>query len=123
MSRLRFVLALAWRESRASGRRFLLIVLPVAIGTGALVAINSFTDNLRESVRREARELLGADLVLSSAGPFSERAETVLAEMRAATTPPARLKSQSEPLVPLRRVARKARRTDVVAPSGRTPLT
>lgn len=84
-----FVLRLAWRESRASLRRGLLIVLAVAIGTAALVAINSFTDNLRESVRREARALLGADLALSAAAPFSPAAEAVLAEVRAATSPPA----------------------------------
>ena len=89
MSRLRFVLALAWREGRASRRRGVLIVLAVATGTGALVAINSFTDNLRESVRREARALLGADLAVSAAGPFSGRAESLLAEAREATHPPA----------------------------------
>ena len=87
MSRLRFVLALAWREGRASGRRALLIVLAVAIGVGALVAINSFTDNLRESVRREARALLGADIALSAAGPFSPRAESLLEDVRRTTTP------------------------------------
>ena len=72
-------LSLAWRESRASARRGLLIVLSVAIGVGALVAINSFTDNLRESVQREARALLGADLALSAASPFPEAAEALLA--------------------------------------------
>ena len=46
-------------------------------------------DNLRESVRREARALLGADLALSAAAPFSPAAEAVLAEVRAATSPPA----------------------------------
>jgi putative ABC transport system ATP-binding protein len=56
---------------------------------GALVAINSFTDNLRESVGREARALLGADLALSSASPFSPAAEALLAEVRNATDPPA----------------------------------
>jgi putative ABC transport system permease protein len=89
LTRLRFVLALAWRESRASLRRFLLIVLAVAIGVAALVAINSFTANLRESVRKEARALLGADLALSMAGPFPEKAEALLEEVRRATTPPA----------------------------------
>jgi putative ABC transport system permease protein len=89
VSRLRFVLALARRESRASRRRFGLVVLAVAVGTGALVAINSFTDNLRESVRGEARALLGADLVLSAAGPFPQAAESLLAELRGATRPPA----------------------------------
>ena len=64
-------------------------MLAVAVGTAALVAINSFTDNLRESVAREARALLGADLALSSASPFSPAAEALLAEVRAATAPPA----------------------------------
>jgi putative ABC transport system permease protein len=89
VSRLRFILVLAWREGRASSRRALLVVAAVAIGVGALVAINSFTDNLRESVRREARALLGADLMLSSAGPFSSRAESLLEDLRHATVPPA----------------------------------
>jgi putative ABC transport system permease protein len=86
---IRFVLALAWRESRASRRRGLFIVVTVAIGVAALVAINSFTDNLRESVAREARALLGADLALSAAGPFSPAAEALLRQVRTATTPPA----------------------------------
>jgi putative ABC transport system permease protein len=85
----RFVLALAWRESRASRRRGLLIVVAVAIGVAALVAINSFTDNLRESVAREARALLGADLAVSATGPFSPEAEALLEQLRTATTPPA----------------------------------
>ena len=35
---------------------------------GALVAINSFTDNLRLSVTRQAQTLLGADLYGSTLG-------------------------------------------------------
>ncbi|HSD66914.1 MAG TPA: FtsX-like permease family protein, partial [Vicinamibacteria bacterium] len=83
------VLALAWREGRASRRRGLLVGVTVAIGVAALVAINSFTDNLRESVAKEARALLGADLALSVGGPFSPAAESLLDEVRRATTPPA----------------------------------
>ena len=89
MRTVSFVLRLAWRESRASRRRGFLIVVAVAIGVAALVAINSFTDNLRESVRQEARALLGADLALSCGGPFSPGAESLLAEVRRATAPPA----------------------------------
>jgi len=85
----RFVLALAWRESRASRRRGLLIVVAVAIGVAALVAINSFTDSLRESVAREARALLGADVAVSAAGPFSPEAEALLQQVGSATTPAA----------------------------------
>jgi putative ABC transport system permease protein len=85
----RFILSLAVREARGSQRRGLLIVAAIAIGVAALVAINSFTDNLRESVAREARALLGADLTLSAAGPFSEKAESLLGDVRRATRPEA----------------------------------
>jgi len=73
-----FVLAMAWRESRASLRRMALLVASIAVGVAALVAISSFTDSLQESVREQARALLGADLALGSASPFSPRAEEEL---------------------------------------------
>jgi putative ABC transport system permease protein len=84
-----FLLALAWREARGSRRRGLLIVAAIAVGVAALVAINSFTANLRESVQQEARALLGADVSVSAAGRFSERAESLVAEMISATRPAA----------------------------------
>jgi putative ABC transport system permease protein len=84
-----FVLSLAWREARGSRRRGLLIVLAVAIGVSALVAINSFTENLRESVRRESRALLGADLVIGAGGPLTPKAEALVEEARRAVAPPA----------------------------------
>lgn len=58
-------LRLAWREGRAARRRLLLLVAAVAVGTAALVAINTFTASLRTAVDREARGLLGADLAFS----------------------------------------------------------
>jgi putative ABC transport system permease protein len=61
---------MAGREVRASPRRLLLLTTSVAVGVAALVAINSFTANLRESVRRQAQALLGADLSLESRQPL-----------------------------------------------------
>ncbi|MBI4541816.1 MAG: FtsX-like permease family protein [Gemmatimonadetes bacterium] len=78
MTRLRVVLAMAWRESRASRRRLLLFASAISIGVAALVAIGSFTANLETAVRREARELLGADLALSSRRPFTPPIEALL---------------------------------------------
>ncbi len=71
MTRVRFVLAMAWRESRAARRRLLLFASAISIGVAALVAISSFTANLETAVRREARALLGADLALASSRPFT----------------------------------------------------
>ena len=73
---------MAARESRASLSRLLLLLSAVAVGVAALVAINSFTDNLLDSVRVQARALLGADLALAGGTPFTTIAETQLLELR-----------------------------------------
>jgi putative ABC transport system permease protein len=75
---LQFVVRMATRELRAAPRRLFLLMGTVAIGVAALVAINSFTDNLQDSVRQQARALLGADLSLVSRQPFSRRVEALL---------------------------------------------
>ena len=66
-----FVLRMALREGRAGWRKLLVLTAAVAVGVAALVAIDAFTDNLRDSVRDQARGLLGADLALQSRQPFS----------------------------------------------------
>ncbi len=75
---LAFVCRMAARELRAAPRRLLLLMGTVAVGVAALVAINSFTDNLQDSVRQQARALLGADLALVSRQAFSPRVEALL---------------------------------------------
>jgi putative ABC transport system permease protein len=77
----RFVLAMAWRESRASLGRLWLLTASVSLGVAALVAINSFTDDLRVTVRDQARSLLGADVGLGSSAPFSAKAEAELGRL------------------------------------------
>lgn len=78
MTSLGFVLRMAAREVRASPRRLLLLTASVAVGVAALVAINSFTANLRDSVRRQAQALLGADFSLESRAPLPARAERLI---------------------------------------------
>ena len=78
MTGLWFVARMAARELRAAPRRLFLLMGTVAIGVAALVAINSFTDNLQDSVRQQARALLGADLSLVGRQPFSPRVEALL---------------------------------------------
>src|SRR6185295_6401524 len=82
LTAFRFVLAMAVREGRASWVRLGLLLSAVAVGVAALVAINSFTANLLDSIGAQARALLGADLALSSATPLSARAEALLQELR-----------------------------------------
>jgi putative ABC transport system permease protein len=75
---MRFVLRMAARELRASWRRLLVLTGAVAVGVAALVAINAFSDNLRLSVKDQARSLLGADLAMVSRRAFPPVAEAVL---------------------------------------------
>ncbi|MFC7668367.1 ABC transporter permease [Hymenobacter humi] len=62
---------MAWRDSRRSRARLLLFMASIVLGIAALVGINSFGDNLARSISEQARELLGADLVLSANHPFA----------------------------------------------------
>ena len=73
-----FVFRMAARELKAAPRRLFLLMGTIAVGVAALVAINSFTDNLQDSVRSQARALLGADLALVSRQAFSPRVEALL---------------------------------------------
>ena len=69
---------MAWRESRAAPRRLVLMIAAVAIGVGALVAINGFAENLRVSVQAQARELLGGDLGISSRDTMTPAATSLV---------------------------------------------
>ncbi len=78
MSPLRFVLRMAWREGRGEGaRRLWLLSAAIIAGVAALVAINSFTENMRRAVAEQARALVGADLVFRSSRPFSDSVEAL----------------------------------------------
>ena len=74
----RFVVRMAWREARASRKRLWLLTGAVTAGVAALVAINSFTQNLRTSVAEQAKALLGADLSITGRAAFSPRVEALI---------------------------------------------
>ncbi|WP_460914754.1 ABC transporter permease [Spirosoma areae] len=69
---------MAWRDSRRSRQRLLLFMSAIVLGIAALVAINSFGDNLARSIDEQARELLGADLTLSWNRPPSAKTQQLL---------------------------------------------
>ncbi|GAB4033163.1 ABC transporter permease [Spirosoma jeollabukense] len=69
---------MAWRDSRRSRQRLLLFMSAIVLGIAALVAINSFGDNLARSIDDQARELLGADLTLSWSRPLSPKTQQLV---------------------------------------------
>ncbi|MEO8199961.1 MAG: FtsX-like permease family protein [Gemmatimonadota bacterium] len=88
MTRFGFVLTMAWRESRVARGRLLFLTSAITIGVGALVAINSFTTNLRATVRDQAQSLLGADLAITARGGFSARASALIDTVAACSSDP-----------------------------------
>ena len=66
MTRFRWLLLMAARDSRKSRSRLFLFISSIILGIAALVAINSFGENLKNDINGQAKELLGADLELGS---------------------------------------------------------
>lgn len=70
-----WVWKMAWRDMRHHWQRLFLFLLSIVMGTAALVAIQSMSDNLKKDIDDQAKSLLGADLVISNRQPFSESME------------------------------------------------
>ena len=55
---------MAWREARASAPKFAFVIFGVAAGVGALTGVRGFSAAFHEALRREARTLMAADLLI-----------------------------------------------------------
>jgi putative ABC transport system permease protein len=75
---LGFIMRMARRDARSGARRLALLAAGVTAGVAALVAINGFTANLRDSIASQARQLLGADLSFEARAPMPALARAAL---------------------------------------------
>ncbi len=78
-----FILKMAWRDSRRNRARLLLFISAITVGIAALTAVRSFSVNLTRDIDREAKTLLGADLLLEANQPAPD---TMLAKFDAPGT-------------------------------------
>ncbi len=60
---------MAWRDSRRNRARLVLFISAITVGIAALTAVRSFSVNLMADIDREAKTLLGADLLLGANQP------------------------------------------------------
>ncbi len=79
-----FDVKFAWQDSRRSRRRLLLFLSAMALGVAALVAIQSFSDQMARSVEQEAREIAGADVNVYARRVFSDRDQALIDSLAAA---------------------------------------
>lgn len=62
----RWIILMAWRDSRKNRSRLFLFISSIILGIASLVAMNSFNDNLKRDIDVQAAQLIGADLELES---------------------------------------------------------
>src|SRR6187402_2768506 len=67
---MRFVLLMAAREMRSSWHRLLFFFICIAIGVGAIVALRSVIQSVRNTFAGEARSLITADAIIASNQPL-----------------------------------------------------
>lgn len=71
-------LKLAWRETASSWSRFVFLFLCIALGVGAIVAVDLFATNVENGILGDARGLLGGDIELSWRRTMSPKGQDVL---------------------------------------------
>ena len=81
-----FVFRMAWRETRSSWGRLLFFFVCVAIGVAAIVVLRSVIQTVRNTLTREARLIVGADVVVQTqrawTGDLAPKLATVVADPR-----------------------------------------
>ena len=61
---MRFEIRMAWSETRPVLRRFLFLIVVIALGVGALTGLKGFTYALKRSIFGSARDLIASDLAV-----------------------------------------------------------
>ncbi len=78
--------SLAVAESRRSRGKLIFSLMSIVLGVSAITAVKTFTRSLEESILRESRSLMGADIRLASNHPFA-RDEPLTRELEKAGSP------------------------------------
>ncbi len=81
-----WLFTMALRDSRKNRGRLLLFMSSIMLGIAALVAIQSFGDNLRTQVENEAKALLGSDLEIESREPIPASVTALMDSLGMVTT-------------------------------------
>ncbi len=72
---------IAWRESRASGGKFLFVIFAVAVGVGSLTGVRGFSQALSGLLQREARTLMAADVSARLNQPLNDEQTATIASL------------------------------------------
>src|SRR4029079_8116979 len=82
--RMRFILLTAFRETRSAWKRLVFFFVCIAIGVGAIVALRSVIQNVRQVLSTEARTLIASDILITSDRPWRAGTPELIAQKVAA---------------------------------------
>ena len=69
---------MAWRDAKASRVRLLLFMASIILGIAAVVAIQLFSSNLSDTIKKQSKSLMGADYIIDTRQEPTERARAII---------------------------------------------
>ena len=73
-----WLLNMAWRDGKASAGKLVLFIASIVLGIAAVVSIQSFGENLKDSIKLQSQALMGADFKIDSDSEPNERIQTLM---------------------------------------------
>jgi putative ABC transport system permease protein len=61
-----WLVKMAWRDAKASGKRLMLFMASIILGIAAVVSIQSFSKNLEDNIGLQSKALMGADYLIDT---------------------------------------------------------
>ncbi|MFD0977849.1 ABC transporter permease [Salinimicrobium gaetbulicola] len=77
-SSVTWLFKMAWRDGKASSRKLALFMASIVLGIAAVVAIQSFGENLKDNIDLQSKSLMGADFIIDSDNPPNERVQQII---------------------------------------------
>ncbi len=75
---MRWLIKMAWRDSKASYKKLSLFMASIVLGIAAVVSVESFSENLQYNIDLQSKSLMGADFVIDSRHPANERVQSII---------------------------------------------
>jgi putative ABC transport system permease protein len=69
---------MAWRDAKAGWVRLLLFMASIILGISAVVAIQLFSQNLKDNIKGQSKNLMGADFIIDTRQEPTERAQIII---------------------------------------------
>ncbi|WP_204356575.1 ABC transporter permease [Arcticibacterium luteifluviistationis] len=78
----KWLLKMAWRDGKASGKRLLLFMASIILGIAAVVSIQSFSKNLKDNIGLQSKALMGADYLIDSKQIPTEGVQAIIDSLK-----------------------------------------